>query len=57
MLTSEGLRCVWKSFLLDAYKQSDSVVLTLNFPRQISLCFGKNSAAELYIFSKREKVP
>ncbi|OBS81845.1 hypothetical protein A6R68_24165, partial [Neotoma lepida] len=21
MLTSEGLRCVWKSFLLDAYKQ------------------------------------
>uniref|UniRef100_A0A8C5UXI8 Iodothyronine deiodinase n=1 Tax=Microcebus murinus TaxID=30608 RepID=A0A8C5UXI8_MICMU len=25
MLTSEGLRCVWKSFLLDAYKQ-------LNYP-------------------------
>ncbi|KAK7819951.1 hypothetical protein U0070_007643 [Myodes glareolus] len=22
MLTSEGLRCVWKSFLLDAYKQA-----------------------------------
>ncbi|OPJ81613.1 type II iodothyronine deiodinase [Patagioenas fasciata monilis] len=21
MLTSEGLRCVWNSFLLDAYKQ------------------------------------
>uniref|UniRef100_A0A2K5MA03 Iodothyronine deiodinase n=4 Tax=Cercopithecinae TaxID=9528 RepID=A0A2K5MA03_CERAT len=91
MLTSEGLRCVWKSFLLDAYKQlncppsgfskdghillvyeayksrllvyshldlwmSDSVILTLNFPRQISLCFGKNSAAELYIVSKKERV-
>uniref|UniRef100_A0A2K6K980 Iodothyronine deiodinase n=2 Tax=Rhinopithecus TaxID=542827 RepID=A0A2K6K980_RHIBE len=82
MLTSEGLRCVWKSFLLDAYKQlncppsafiyeayksrllvyshldlwmSDSVVLTLNFPRQISLCFGKNSAAELYTLSLRRR--
>lgn len=21
MLTSEGMRCIWKSFLLDAYKQ------------------------------------
>lgn len=24
MLTSEGMRCVWKSFLLDAYKQVSS---------------------------------
>lgn len=27
MLTSEGLRCVWKSFLLDAYKQVSSTLL------------------------------
>uniref|UniRef100_A0A2K6TUX6 Iodothyronine deiodinase n=1 Tax=Saimiri boliviensis boliviensis TaxID=39432 RepID=A0A2K6TUX6_SAIBB len=90
MLTSEGLRCVWKSFLLDAYKQqncpsgfsndghillvyeayksrllvyshldlwmSNGVIFTLNFPRQTSLCFGKNSAAEVYLVSKKEEV-
>uniref|UniRef100_A0A2K6GNA8 Iodothyronine deiodinase n=1 Tax=Propithecus coquereli TaxID=379532 RepID=A0A2K6GNA8_PROCO len=91
MLTSEGLRCVWKSFLLDAYKQlncppsgfskdeqillaceayksrllvyshldlwmSYRVVLILNFLRKTSLCFKKNSVAELYIVSKKKKV-
>uniref|UniRef100_A0A8B9MTV2 Iodothyronine deiodinase n=1 Tax=Accipiter nisus TaxID=211598 RepID=A0A8B9MTV2_9AVES len=31
MLTSEGLRCVWNSFLLDAYKQRCEELVVLVF--------------------------